>query len=108
MKRWKRNVLVASGVVGAGVLGVYLYMQGLGDLRTDYAKTHGASASAQQKGRALLAGSLAKLGGADRWRQLREQALRISSSENWRGMNSVMIAVSSRSCSASSSRPASS
>lgn len=83
MKRWKAIALSVPAVFCLGGLGVYVYMQGLGDLRTEYARTEGASAIAQKKGRALLAGSIEELGGVERWGQLREQAVRISFQHTW-------------------------
>ena len=52
-----------------GGAGLYAYMQGLGDLRTETAKSQGASDASQRLGRALLARSLERLGGAERWKE---------------------------------------
>ena len=58
-------------------------MQGLGDLRTEYVKKQGTSASAQEKGRALLLKSIEELGGIKRWKQLRERAIKVTFRHHW-------------------------
>ncbi|MEM8882538.1 MAG: hypothetical protein AAGD14_00545 [Planctomycetota bacterium] len=83
MKRWKWAVVVLLGLCGSGVLGGYLYMQGLGDARTEYAKAHGASPEAQRKGRDLLARATDRMGGRERWKELREQPIRVSFRHDW-------------------------
>ena len=72
MKLWKKIALSFLGLLCsflgllcvAGLAG-YAYTQGLGDLRTEHAKTHGASSAAREAGRELLSRTIAKLGGVD-------------------------------------------
>ncbi|MCB9639911.1 MAG: hypothetical protein H6728_10890 [Myxococcales bacterium] len=61
------------------------YMQGLSDLRTTYAKNHGASAASQKKGRALLLQSLEKMGGIKQWKKHKEKVVRIQFTDTWYG-----------------------
>ncbi len=83
IKRWKKVVLSLVAILGFGVLGLYANMQGLGDARTAYAKTEGETAAAQEKGRALLDRTIAQIGGADRWKQLRKQAVETTFRYTW-------------------------
>ena len=83
MALWKKILLVLLGMIVLSILALRFYMQGLGDLRTHYAKTKGSSLSAQQKGRALLEQSIEKIGGVANWKKLREQTVKITFRHDW-------------------------
>lgn len=83
MTRWKTLAAALLAVPLLGVGGVYAYMHGLGDLRTEHARVHGASAEAQARGRELLAESLEALGGVARWHEVREEPVEIVFRHDW-------------------------
>ena len=83
MKRWKIIVLSALGVPSLGVAGLYAYMQGLGDLRTDFVRAEGQTAEAQEKGRSLLGQVLAGPTGEGDWVAFRERPVELTFRHTW-------------------------
>lgn len=83
-KKWMRRALfVGLALPCLGVFGLSLYMQGVGDLRTEYVKQESTSAAAQKRGRTLLEQSSAEIGGLERWRELKEMPVEITFVHDW-------------------------
>lgn len=83
MNLWKKVALGLFGIIVFMAFTLFHYMEGVGDLRTKYAKTKGPSVAAQKKGRILLQECISAMGGVEHWKRIKKQTIKITFQHDW-------------------------